>query len=118
MDLANKLSFKDATPKSYKFGVVLAKKHQIISIGVNKPYHTHSKSAGYRFGSVHAEIDALIGVAPENIRGSTIYVFRNSRAGKPGISKPCHRCEQILRECGVKEVFYLNRVAEIKRMVL
>jgi deoxycytidylate deaminase len=118
MNLAEKQAKTDNTSKSYRFGTILANKRKLISMGVNRPYHTHTKSIGYRFDSIHAEVDCLLGVDSEKVKGATMYIFRLSRGGKPGISKPCQRCEQILRDSGVKDVYYLDRNAEIRRMRL
>lgn len=118
MRLAKKQATSDNTPKSYRFGTILAKKRKIINMGVNRPYETHTRSRGYRFDSIHAEVDCLLGISDKDIQGATMYVFRLSRGGKPGISKPCPRCEQILRDAGIRDVYYLDREANIQRLVL
>ena len=118
MELARKQAQTDNTPKSYRFGTILAKKRKVLSFGVNRPYETHTRSEHYRFSSIHAELDCIIGVPEKDIRGATMYVFRLSRGGKPGISKPCKHCEELLRRAGIRDVYYLDRNAKIKRMVL
>lgn len=118
MDLARKQAKTDNTIKSYRFGTILAKKRKVISMGVNRPYETHTRSKHYRFSSIHAELDCLIGVPEKDIQGATMYVFRLSRGGKPGISKPCQHCEKLLRLAGIRDVYYLDRETNIKRLVL
>lgn len=118
MELAKNLAWKGTRDKTYRFGTILVKRRKVLSVGINRPKDSHTMSKHYRFHSVHAEVDCLIGVPQNKIPGTTMYVYRFSRGGKPGISKPCELCEEILRDYGVRDVYYLDRNAQIQRMVL
>lgn len=56
--------------------------------------------------SIHAEVDALRGIHPENARGATVYVSRVLRDGSIGYSRPCPACEKYLVSLGIKRVVY------------
>lgn len=54
--------------------------------------------------SMHAEINALIraGLHAEN---GFIYVYRDLQ-GRPALARPCEQCLPILKNAGVKKIFY------------
>jgi deoxycytidylate deaminase len=54
--------------------------------------------------SLHAELACL--VEGKNVKGSSIYVYRETKNGKPGLSKPCEHCMSFLREAGIQFVYY------------
>ncbi len=60
--------------------------------------------------SIHAELNALIkynevrfGKLP---KGTSMYVYREDRAGNVKLSKPCKTCQKLMRTAGIKRVFY------------
>lgn len=102
-DLAKKLS-KKSQHHSYKMGCVIVNKNKVVSLGINK-IKTHTKSP-HRFKMLHAEIDAVLGIDQEELKGCTAYVYRGTKDGKPAMSKPCPACQTILKEAGIKQVYY------------
>ena len=101
--LAKKLS-KHSTHR-VQVGAVIAKNSRVLGLGFNK-VKTHPKYTRHkRVASIHAEISALINSATD-VRGSRIYVYRETKDGKPSLARPCSICEMALREAGVKEVYY------------
>ena len=102
-ELAKKLSAKSNHPK-HQLGCVIVDKNRIVSVGFNK-IKTHTKST-HAFQMLHAELDAIIGVDKEELRGCTAYLYRNTKNGNLAISKPCLACEMALKEAGVKTVHY------------
>lgn len=89
----------------HKMGAVVVKKNKIISTGYNKPTKTHPLSEN-EFKTVHAELDAILGLSDEEIYGSHVYIFREYKSGEPATAKPCKHCEKLLRKKGVSKVFY------------
>lgn len=98
---------KDASQKSdhhtHKMGCVIAKSNKILGVGYNA-MKTHPKSP-HAYKSIHAEFMAIVN-AGYDIKGSTVYVFRQQKDGTMAIAKPCSYCWEFLIECGAKEVIY------------
>lgn len=89
----------------HKLGAVVVKKNRVVGMGYNKPYKTHPKSNN-NFRTVHAELDAILGVSAEELNGSTVYVYRETKDGQPANAKCCKHCEELLRLAGVKKICY------------
>lgn len=102
-ELAKKLSVKSNHPK-HQLGCVIVNKNRIVGVGFNK-FKTHTKS-NHAFQMLHAEVDALLGVARADLKGCTAYVYRETKDGAPAMSKPCAACEIALKDAGIKTVFY------------
>lgn len=95
----------------FRHGAVLTSGSCILGLGVNNDKYC-SIGAKYRsyhkgISTYHAEIGAVINIPRHVTKGCTIYVARTSKFdGTMRMSKPCPMCEAILRERGVKRVFY------------
>jgi pyrimidine deaminase RibD-like protein len=94
---------KKSDHHNYKVGCVIAKGNRVIGKGFNT-LKTHTKSP-HPFKSIHAEFMAVLS-AEYDIKGATVYVFREQKSGKWSISRPCKSCWQFLIECGAKRVVY------------
>jgi deoxycytidylate deaminase len=75
-------------------------------------------SYGYNVGWNHAEKKALGKLWPNKRKGVTVWSLRVSNSGAFMMAKPCPKCEQYLRENGVKEVLYSTNDGSIARMRL
>lgn len=69
-------------------------------------YKTDPKSFKYgsRWGRIHAEHAVLRHV--RDARYGKVYVYRETAAGVPALARPCLGCLQMLRDKGVKTVYY------------
>jgi deoxycytidylate deaminase len=102
--------------KQYKLGCVVVDRHKIISSGRNSHSRTHSIQAQIdtrRFGCTcpgykHAEVDALIPLIRRGVDLSkaSIYVYRQHKDGRLAMAKPCCGCEQLIKECKIKKIYY------------
>lgn len=55
----------------------------------------------------HAEIQAAQQAGIENLKGATIWVWRETSDGIPGLARPCERhCMPFLKLAGIKRVIY------------
>jgi deoxycytidylate deaminase len=104
-DLAKKLSFK-SNHRQHKMGCVIAKGNKLLGIGFNKN-RTHPKSMS-EFRTLHCEVDAVINAGEENLNGAIAYIYRQTKGGKLGLSRPCLGCEALLRSYGIKTVYYTS----------
>jgi len=103
-----------APMQKFRLGCVIAKGRDVISSGVNNMGKTHPRAIDYDYPFVHAELDAMIGVDAEELRGSYVYVARRrigvggskENPSKVGMAKPCSYCLEQMRKHGLKGVFY------------
>lgn len=102
-DLAKKLA-KLSNHHSYKHGCVIVDKDKIVSVGTNL-LKTHPKS-NHPWNMVHAELAAILDHKFIDLKGCHAYVYRENLNGVIGNSKPCKYCEAVLKEAGIKKVFY------------
>lgn len=90
-----------------KHGAVVVKGGSVISVGINKNRNHPTVVSSEHIKthcSVHAEVDALRKV--KNPKGSTIYVARVNKRGQDRLSRPCDRCNDLIKKSGVRKVVY------------
>lgn len=104
-----------STHHKVHIGCVLVKGRDVLSVGVNKE-KTHPKQMHYdKFRlfddpelckhNIHAELDAII-KAKHIPKGTSIYVYRVKRDGSPGVCRPCVACINLIKDSGIKDIFY------------
>lgn len=76
-------------------------------------------AVGFNKGEMHAEEMAVkkIQMTGEK-RGRILYSLRVRRDGKMGASKPCEKCEKLIREAGIRYVFYSDYDGQEWQMAL
>ena len=68
---------------------------------------------------VHAEMDALRHVDnPDDLVGSTIYVYREHHDGKFGMCRPCKACMAAIKKSGIKTIIYTSRDGICKEVLV
>ena len=102
--------------KHYKIGAVVVMNHRIISSASNSNSKTHplqKKYNKYRFTDEgdhkqHAELAALVPLIRDGIdlSNAAIYVYRAHKNGTLAMSRPCPSCMQLIKDVGIKRVFY------------
>lgn len=102
-ELAKRCSMKSNHHKCM-VGCVIVYKKTVVSFGFNSN-RTHPRSKSYS-QTLHAELDALIGLSYDQLKHCTAYVYREYKTGGMAMSKPCGMCEHALRMSGIKDVFY------------
>jgi len=106
LELALKLARKYPHKQQNHHAAILTKRRKVISIGVNKK-KTHTKS-NTKYGYIHAELDAVLGVDKEILRGATLFVVRAGFNFRRIVmnSKPCKYCQAMIIETGIRKVIY------------
>lgn len=90
-----------------RVGAVIVKKKPLIACSnILKTHPIYANPYEGNVGSIHAEIRCVLHLGDEDLRGSTIYVYREYKNGHPALARPCKLCMGVLEEVGVKEVFY------------
>lgn len=98
-----KRASKKSNHHTHHIGAVIVKGNRIVSIGYNQ-LKTHPKSY-HDWGYLHAETKALLDAPRHLLRGSTIYLYRETKTGE-ALSKPCWYCERMLKDYGVTTVYF------------
>lgn len=88
-----------------KVGAVIVRRGKPLAMGCNIE-KSHPAWVKGKCCTIHGEIAALIQVAHIPLRGSTVYVYREHKDGKPALARPCANCQTILKEYGVKTMVY------------
>lgn len=99
--LAKNVSKLSQHPK-HKMGAVIVANGKPISVGHNQ-YKSHPEA---KYSGLHAEIQALKTSGKSKIKGSSIFVYRETKHGDLALAKPCNDCTKQLVEFGIKWVFY------------
>lgn len=99
-----------------KLGCVVVDKHRIISSGHNSHSKCHAIQAKLDKetfnmecrGCLHAESSALIPLIKQGyvFNKASIFVYREHANGMRGMARPCSRCMKIIKECGIKNIYY------------
>ena len=102
-----------------KLGCVIIYKHHIISSGYNSKSKTHKLQAELDqkhfnsdkcLGPIHAEVSALLPLLHKkyntNLKRAVVYVYRERSDGSLGLAKPCSRCMEVIKSCGIKKLKY------------
>lgn len=100
-------------------GACVVYKHKIISTGFNtqRTAPIQKKYNKYRFleesrHSCHAEtmcLKPLIARKDINFKDVKLYVYRENKNGEIGICRPCPSCEKLIRDLGIRQIFYTTR---------
>jgi dCMP deaminase len=90
-----------------QIGAVIYRGNKVISVGFNK-VKSHPKLANEdRFYSLHAEMSAIIN-AKQELKGCSIYVYREFKEGGYALAKPCNRCMATIIESGITKIFFTD----------
>ena len=102
-DIAARLSKK--AQYCHKLGAVVVHKNRPIGFGFNKPHKSHPRSLN-KYNNIHAELDSILGLSYNELDGADIYIYRQTKDGKPALAKPCSSCMELLKKVGIKTICY------------
>ena len=104
--------------KQHHLGCVAIYRHKIISSGFNsnKTNPVQKRLNICRFTeetphTLHSEVSCLL---PLISRGDIdfscvqLYIWRNHTDGTPALARPCKSCMQLIKELGIRHVYYTN----------
>ena len=97
-------------------GCVVVYGHKIISSGYNsnKTNPTQKKLNIHRFdvdtpATIHAEVAALLPLINRkdiSFGDVSLYIYREYKNGKPAMSRPCLSCMALIRQLGIRKIYY------------
>ena len=119
LDMAKSASRKSDFPR-HKLGAVAIYKGGLLASGANsvktspiqKRYNfarEYQVNAEYKHTNcIHAEINCLNKIKFLDIDFSkvTLFVYREHKNGVKGLARPCPACSQMIRDMGIKTVWY------------
>lgn len=101
---------EESVDYQHRLGAILLKGGAVISIGIN---HTGSSKILRKYQhlrpqtlGIHAEVSAILGITKAEASKCVLIVGRVNSKGIFGLAKPCPMCQEILREMGVRKVYY------------
>ncbi len=102
----------EKSPANCRHGCVIFVSNKIVSKGFNKPVRPSKTIRSH----IHAEIDALFGLHHKIIKKATLMVIRINKSKELIQSRPCKRCDGILKRKGIRKIFYSNEVGKMVSM--
>lgn len=96
----------------WKVGAVLVRGGAFLAGGCNR-YRNDPSVVGADGVSYHAEAVAIRKAG--DVQGATLYVARLTRGGALGLSMPCHRCQSLIEETGIRTVVWTTENGIVKR---
>lgn len=113
LSVARYLAKKSAARKMH--GAIVVKGGRVVGTGFNRnrnnpnivsPEHIKTEC------SYHAE-ESAIRDAGNDVRGAIIYVARVNKHGEDRDSKPCPKCLTLIKDSGIKRIFYTTSSGRI-----
>ena len=102
--------------KQHHVGAVAVCGHKIISSGYNsnKTNPTQKRLNIHRFNvdtpaTIHAEVACLLPLINRkeiNFSDVSLYIYREYKNGRPALSKPCPSCMALIRQLGIRRLYY------------
>jgi tRNA(Arg) A34 adenosine deaminase TadA len=101
-------------------GSVIIKAGAVVNIGINKQAAPKPYVKSFRDGlHLHAEIDALIGLARKVTKGCTIYTTGFTTKTRSAImTLACETCKYFCIQMGIRRLVYTTKESEIKELIL
>lgn len=91
---------------NFRIGAVLFSGNHVISAKHNE-LKTHPKLARYSpWPFLHAESSCILHAGFDASHGVDLAVSRVKRDGSVALAKPCTVCQAVIRQAGIRRVFY------------
>ncbi|MEU4172999.1 hypothetical protein AB0F46_39785 [Streptomyces sp. NPDC026665] len=111
-----RIAFKRAMKSNcrYKVGAVLVAGNRILAASANLT--RNNPTVDFTHATFHAEEAVLRKVS--NAKGVDIYVARVDARGVAAMAKPCPRCQEALRNAGIRRIYFTVDPITIGQMSL
>lgn len=110
MRIAHKEALK--SEDEFRFGAVVVVGKNIVGKGFNQGSKTHPIQAEMypnRVGTgLHAEIAALRGLRPYDVKNGEMFIYRLKDDGTVGAARPCDKCFEFIQDIGLVRVFFTS----------
>lgn len=109
LELARKVA-SNSEFVTFRHGAVLVKGGSVINIGYNKnqfnSFASRFRKVDKQYSTIHAEMASMLGVDASKTNGAIIYVVRINNDHCFKYSKPCKRCQAMMKYCGIRKAVY------------
>lgn len=120
-EMAKKIAITSEYGK-FKHAAILVHQGVILNSSPNKnkvcSFGKRFRPANKGIATLHAELGAILNMPKEVTKGADVYVVRVNCDGLYRNSKPCIMCQEAMRFCGIKRVFYSTEDGTFERMKL
>lgn len=89
---------------THQLCALVTNKNRVLSVGYNSN-KTHP-IMNTKMQQLHAECSAVLRCPDSDLRGCDVVVARARSGNKAGLARPCKACQSVLRQYGIKRVFY------------
>lgn len=104
--------------RNYKVGAILFKKGHIYAAKSNS-YKTHPYLLHYsEYPYLHAESACILSHGLDNCWGLDLLVTRMLRSGSFSMAHPCASCQSLIKDVGIKNIYYSDWKGRINALEL
>ena len=106
-----------STYHPFRVGAVIFKGNKIFAEGRNSIRCCRNLKKK-NWNSVHAEQHAILNMGETKCKGLSMLVIRLNLSDNIRLAKPCDMCQDLIKQVGIKRVFYSNGDGTILKMEL
>lgn len=110
-------------------GAIIVHNNEVLGSGYNqrKSHPLQKKLNGLRFHKfftdsskhyLHAEMEAIIHSKNKDLKGASIYVYRENMHGDIAMCRPCPACMAKIKEKGIKKIFYTTNDGFVEEILI
>ena len=128
IEVARAMKGEKSTGKSFHVTGII-RQNKIVCIGWNNYNKQHP---AHRFGAyenykgftdrfrpgIHSEISAIIKMGQEDLSGYSMVNIRINNNFQVAMSKCCPNCERVIRQLGLKRLFYTTNLGNFEELNL
>jgi len=92
----------------YKHVAILVRHGSLFKVGFNKYKSGYVKNKLYVERGIHAELDLLCKIDPDDLKNAILYTMGQTHAGKLVKGKPCPICQQLISQYPIKAIYYFD----------
>lgn len=113
-----------STHHRFKVGALIVHKNKLISAGTNSNkshpvQKRYDKVRGFKtYHGCHAEVRAILNSKLSTLTDCTVYVYRETKNGTLGNSRPCPACLKMIRDYDIKTIYYTTDNGFCKEILL
>lgn len=105
------IAFAKESTERHKHACLIVRGGSLQAFGINSNRNIPGIVQEIDDLAIHAEIAAL--KVCNRTDDAVAYIARVNARGKPGMSRPCPKCMQALKEAGIKKIVYTVNTSEI-----
>ncbi len=118
LKVAREASLKSDYPEHQLGAVLVDSKGRIYSASCNFKFKTHPLSSSTRFKTLHAEASAILAIRHKtDFSKLQLFVYREFANGKLALSKPCEHCLTLIKNYGIKIIWYTTPDGLVKEVL-